>query len=207
MSHFLEITEDQFNALTTNEQNAIERWLGRNEPPLSASIADKFYELFLQGNTCEQIHRLNPAVYMGAIVHARIRDRWDSRKNEYLSELYSNTKARLSQAQMESVHFAADMLAAVHKLNTEKVKRYLQTGNPEDLIGVTMLPTSIKSYKDLWETIQKATGQDKGTGGTGGVPQTQPQPPPPPTIETQPIDNTTNASHELIKKLLENKSK
>jgi hypothetical protein len=92
---------------------------------LSPVYCAQLFELFLNGTTCEQMAVLNKGTELGAILHSRIRDRWDKRREEYLGELYNNVKVRFHQSQIETVYYLADGLAAAHKLNGAKVKKYL----------------------------------------------------------------------------------
>lgn len=157
----MEIRQEQLDQLSDLEREELERFLATDKPPLSPNTAVKLYELFLAGHTCEEIQKQNRQFSLGMIVHARIRDDWDGHRQRYLSDLYSQASKRFGQVQLESVNFLADAFAAVHKLNGDKLKRFLQTGDPKDLAGVGFLPSSVKTYKDLWETMLKITGKDR----------------------------------------------
>jgi hypothetical protein len=205
----MEIRQEQLDQLSDREREELERFLATDKPPLSPNTAVKLYELFLAGHTCEEIQKQNRQFSLGMIVHARIRDDWDGHRQRYLSDLYSQASKRFGQVQLESVNFLADSFAAVHKLNGDKVKRFLQTGDPEDLAGVGFLPSSVKAYKDLWETMLKITGKDK-PGVAVSVNNQAPAPGQIATVEAQalPAEGPMQAqdAHTLIKALLAAKS-
>ena len=193
-----EITEKQFNALSPLERRALETWLVKDTPPLSPVRAMGMFELFLAGHSCEEIQRLNPQFALGMILHARVRDGWDEKREQHVDDLYKKVRERFLQIQMEGVTFTSDLLAVVHKLHGDKLKRYLQSGQLEDLEGCGLLPRTIKEMRDTWEMMAKMTGQDKG------------QPPAAPTSVAAPsaksvaavVDEKSGDAHEMIKRLL-----
>lgn len=177
----LELTEQQFNSLTEPERVALERFLRGNESPIATSTSAKLFELFCHGDTCRTIQKLNPMFSYGQILHARVRDNWDEQRDLYLKDLFEGTRKRLIQTKAESAEFLSDVLKAVHTLDGDKIKRFLQTKDPKELEGVRILPSSGKSYKELVEALGKIVGDDEGgitvtmtgapaaTGGTVSV--------------------------------------
>lgn len=79
--------------------------------------------------------------------------------SEHLDNLLTNTTDRYKQVTLESVNFVADLISATNKQNSEKINRYFQTGDPEDLGSLQIL--SLKGYKEAVELFQKLTGTDK----------------------------------------------
>lgn len=118
-----------------------------------------YYQQFLAGFSCEEIAIKNPGVDVGSIIDARLRYKWDERKEEYISNLYKTMQERYVQVQMEAVHYVSDMLSAAHKLNGDKYRRFLISGNPNDLEGLEI--SSLKQYKEVVDLLLKLTGQDK----------------------------------------------
>lgn len=156
MSNFL--VERCTKYLSKEESEIWEKYTKDQGDILSPIPALKLYELFLNGNTCQQIAKARPEFSLGAIVDARLRYKWDERKEEYINSLYKNTNDRAVQIQMEAVQFVADMLAVTHKVNGEKYKKFLMTGNPADLGDLEV--GSIKQYKEVIELLFKLTGQE-----------------------------------------------
>lgn len=148
------------SVLTQREREVLEKWMEAGLPPLAVSRAMQFFELFCEGMTCEQIHKLNPQYELGAIIHARLRDKWDDRLQEYIAQMYGSIRDRVFKKQMEAISFTADVLSAAHKLHGEKIKRYLQTGDEKELAGAIRIDT-LKQYKDAAELLMRLTGQDR----------------------------------------------
>jgi hypothetical protein len=144
--------------LSTDEHIEYQRYLASGKPPLSPGSALKLYELFVQGIECAEIARLNPTLGLGIILRARIDHEWDKRRDEYLGDLYSQANTRLRQVGAESLNFLGLALAAAHKDLGEHMKKYLMSGNPEDLGPFRIM--SFKTYQSVVETLVKLTGQD-----------------------------------------------
>lgn len=127
------------------------------------------FGLFLQGTSCEDIVRLNKGLSLGQIVRARVDNDWDGKRQAHIEGLLTSTRERLQQITLESVEFVSMALAAAHKQFGDQFKRYLQTGNEQDLPPV-MTITGLKSYKEAIELLKTLSGQDtKKNTHTGEV--------------------------------------
>ena len=132
----------------------------RKKPSLATALSVKLFELFLHGVDCAEIVSINRGSYsIEQILEARVRDRWDERRNEYLETLFNGVVGRFSQAQAESISFLTDLLASAHKMHGIKLKAYLQTGNEEDLGDFRI--NGWQNYKGVVDALMKLTGQDK----------------------------------------------
>lgn len=162
--------------LTPNERKAFEIYMRLNQPPMAPSAQAKFLELYLQGTSCEEIHRLNPGGFsLGAIVRARIENNWDEARRLHQERLAAKIKERVQQVQMETIERVAIELAASNKLIKDKALRYIQTGNEAELTGTNI--GSLKHLKEMSEIMLKLTGQDKnGSGVTVNVSNSGPTP-------------------------------
>lgn len=147
--------------MTPKEREAYQKYVEANKPPLAASTASNFFALFLNGHTCEEIARLNPAFGLGIVVRARIDHEWDKARDEHLEHLMTNIRQVAQQKQLGSIRFVADALAAFEKLAGEKFQRYLQTGDAGHL--GEWKDMSFKQYKELVELVLKLTGQEGST--------------------------------------------
>lgn len=164
--------------LTVEERAAYDVYLASGRPSLSLEVSLKLYELFLHGESCQQIAKLNPGFNLGMIVRARVEHLWDDRKDAYVAQLYSDAGATLRQTAMESVRFLHLALAATHKRHGEAFAKFLQTGDPDDL------PPNFKidkvfDYLRLVESLMKITGQDqkkevKHSGSVETIPMAPP---------------------------------
>ena len=149
----------KLESLSPNERKAYEKYVSDNKPALSPKTAAEMFEVYLQGSNCEEIAKLNPAFGLGIIVKARIDYDWDGQKEQYITTLFSNIKEKIQKNQLEAIEFNALSMAVFHKLYSAKFKKFLQTGNEEELGDLKGF--SFKVYKDLSENIMKLTGQDK----------------------------------------------
>jgi hypothetical protein len=70
------------------------------------------------------------------------------------------TRMTAEKATLESIQFLSDGMAAFHKLVGAKFRRYLQTGNQEDLGEFSVM--SFKTYKDMVAMFQSHVNPEKG---------------------------------------------
>jgi len=147
--------------LSPKEREAYQKYVEANKPPLAASTAANFFQLFLGGHTCEDIARLNPAFGLGIIAKARVDHDWDAQRDQHLEHLMLNIRQVAQQKQLGSIRFVSDALAAFEKLAGEKFQRYIQTGDVAQL--GEWKDMNFKQYKELVELILKLTGQEGNT--------------------------------------------
>lgn len=148
--------------LNDEEKGVLRVHLEQGGLPLSVETSGKFFELFLTGTNCYDIWKLNRSFPFGAILDARIKYKWDKEKDDYAIRLQSQIKNKIVQAQLETADLMSDMLLATKKRSGEKLKRYLQSGNEEDLDG-SLTIESIAGMQRILEGLMKITGQDKTT--------------------------------------------
>jgi hypothetical protein len=158
---------DAKSSLNPKELAAYDTYVASGKPALSLSMSLQLYELFLNGKSCEEIARLNPHFTLGMIVRARVEGLWDARKAAHVSELYGNVRDRVQQVQLEAVRFTTDMISAAHKQFSDKIQRYLMTGDERELGDLQI--RNLRDYKSSLELLLKITGQDKEQKITGQV--------------------------------------
>lgn len=146
--------------LSQVELKAYEDYVEQGKPPLAPSVMAQLYQLHLNGKSCEEIARLNPNFSLGMIVRARVDGLWDEKREAHIAEMLEGVRERVQATQLEAVNFACDMMSAIHKLQGDKLKKYLQTGNPEELEGLGG-NLNLKTYKEVIEILLKLTGSDK----------------------------------------------
>lgn len=151
----LEVQSPQ-SVLNPREQSAYRYFCASAQPPLAPSLQARLFELYLNGCSCEEIRRLNPDVGLGPIVHARVYGDWDRRKDEHINGLLDGVRLRVQHVSVESIDFLANMLAASHKQQGDKLKQYLQTGN-EKLLGELSVK-SLRQYKEVLDMLMTITG-------------------------------------------------
>lgn len=159
MEDSLALPEKVEKSLSLVEKNAYIKYVKDAKPPLSPKTSAEFFELYLNGCTCEEIAKLNPAFGLGIIVRARVDFDWDTKKEEYIATLFAGIKEKIQRNQLEAIEFSALSMSVFHKLWNTKFKKFLQTGNEEELGDLKGM--SFKVYKDISESILKLTGQDK----------------------------------------------
>jgi hypothetical protein len=152
----LVIPEKVLAKLTKSELTALEKYQGK--PGLAITTQAQFFELFLNGASCDEIHRLNPNFPFGAIVRARIEGLWDLRKDTIVAQALDSVRERVEQTQIAMIEFNADLVNAAHKQFGDRLKKYIQTGD-EAVLGDLKIE-SLKQYRDVVEMWIKLTGQD-----------------------------------------------
>lgn len=147
--------------LTARERSAYSLSITRKEPFLSPILADQFYKLFESGRSCEEIQGLNKGISLGIVVRARIDFGWDDKRIAHFESLREHARTQAQNLTLESVAFLEDLLTSFHKSDREKLQRFIQTGNPDELKGALITtPSSLKVYQGVVELLMKLTGQD-----------------------------------------------
>ncbi len=152
----------QTAVLSPEEQGALD--LYRNSPDASVGLAPstsaQFLQLYLQGYTCKEIQKQNPGFKLGLIVRARIEHGWDRQKSEYIDTLMTQTRESVQKTQLEAIRFASDGMAVHQRVLGQAFRRYLQTGDDEEL-GPLKDQINIRNYKEYVALMLQLTGQDK----------------------------------------------
>ncbi|CAB4127241.1 hypothetical protein UFOVP75_98 [uncultured Caudovirales phage] len=146
------------NHLSEKEDEAMRLHKKANNAPLAPSQQAELYELYLNGQSLDQIFRANKTLKFGAICQAAVEHDWYGRRKNYIDHLMATISERARQAQAEGVDFASNALAMMHKRYTTRINKYLQTGN-EDELG-DMKNWGLPQYKQIAELLLKMTGQD-----------------------------------------------
>lgn len=159
MSNAQPSQELEQSPLTPTEQSALRYWYASNQPEISPDTATRMFQLFLQGQTCDQIRSLNKGYSLGQVVRARVAGEWDKLRSEYQRDLLELTRIRAMQETLETTNFVGDMLAAARTEFGEKFRKYILTHDSKELGALRI--ESIKDLKDAVALFQMLTGQDK----------------------------------------------
>ena len=146
--------------LSAKELEVLEAYLTSGGMPLAPEPAARFFELFLAGSDVHEIHRLNKAFPLGALLDAQVKFKWNERKDKYASDLQDKVLDKVRMAQLETTELMTDILAAARRKYGDKLKKYIQSGNDADLDGVIDV-SDIKNLVKLTEGLLKITGQDR----------------------------------------------
>jgi hypothetical protein len=144
---------------TVDEQVAYDKFLRSGKARVSVDFNKRLYELYLRGLGCDAIAVLNPGLSLGMVCCARVDGRWDERRDQYTAELLSETNGLLRQTAAEALQFLSLVLAVAHREHGEKLKKYLASGNPDDLGDFRI--ESFGNYKSVIETVAKLVGADQ----------------------------------------------
>ena len=161
-------TEPEKDVLTKRERAAYTLSLKNKEPFLSPGLADQFYRLFESGRSCEEIQELNKGISLGIICRARVDFGWDDRRFSHFEALREQARTQAQNLTLESVSFLGDVLTAFHRSDREKIQKFIQTGDVEDLKNVQLFD-GFKTYQQVVELLMKLTGQDQVTTVHGVV--------------------------------------
>lgn len=157
MVKFLEKLKNPY--LSEEEKEKLRDYVESGGVGLAPKTAASFFELYLNGSSVQEIHKLNPAFPYGAILRARVEYDWDEQKDKYIRNLQSGVFERMVHTQLEAVSFLASVMSVTHKKYGDAFKKYLQTGDESELKGFDV--GSIRSYKDVIESLLKISGQEK----------------------------------------------
>lgn len=146
--------------LTTPKYNMLKAYIESGRHQLAPDTAIKFFELYLNGIEPEEIHRLNKAFPYEAILWAQVKFSWNHQKDEYIAKLSTTIRDKVIKAQLETTGLLTDLLSAANKHHGDKVKKYLQTGDQEDLKGALSID-SVGNLLKIVDGLAKITGQDK----------------------------------------------
>lgn len=137
-------------------------YLAAGGHPLSPDASARMFELFLNGSDAREIHRLNKAFPLGGVLDAQVRYKWTKMRDDYVIELQGRVREKVMKAQMETTELMTDILAAARKKHSDKLKKFLQSGDEKDLDGVINIDT-IQGLMKVTEGLLKITGQDRVT--------------------------------------------
>lgn len=159
----MEENAEELLEFSAKERKILEETEREGAKPISAQLAAQLFTVFLEGYSCAEIADLNKDKLLseGDILYCRKKFNWDKQKYDYTLNLQKQIGEKLLKIKLESIQFLTNLLSVTHKINNERNLKYLQTGNPEELSEEwAKSPTS---YKQVWEIIQKITGEDKIT--------------------------------------------
>lgn len=143
--------------LNPKELEALNRVIANPANRLSPATAARFFNLFLQGYSCEKIAEQNRgmgSLALGLVVRARIEFDWDLQRDEHSRELMAQVRLGAMQAVQESVRFSADGMAVFHRLVGDRFRQFLQSGDKEDLSELGNMPMSL--YFRFADAIRKS---------------------------------------------------
>jgi hypothetical protein len=146
--------------LDQREMDAYRYVLKTRAVEIAEETAERMYQVFLQGKTCEDIRKINPGYGLGQIVACRIKYGWDARAAQYRTTLTTAVPDRAIQTSLETVDFVANLLTVNRMRMEEAMARYMISRNEDDLKGVIQAKNA-KELKELVELLMKMTGQDK----------------------------------------------
>jgi hypothetical protein len=148
--------------LSELENKSYIEWKATNSSPLPLSVALKLYELFLNFYSLDEIHRINGKKFpLGQIVDARVRFEWDKRRKEQLDSMYSTIEQKVVKVKNEAIVHLTDLLSAAHKIWGDKIRIFLQDGDPTVLGDLNIV--SFKNYKELVSLLKEMTDKKEAT--------------------------------------------
>ncbi len=147
-------------ALSPRELDAYRYFLRAKQSSIAEDAADRLYQLYLQGQSCEDIRRVAVGFSLGQVVAARIVGEWDSKVAGYRENLVANVPIQAEQTHLEAVDFLGNLLKATYMKYGDKIRKYLATGDEAHLIDVP-LPKSVREFGAVMDLFMKSTGQDK----------------------------------------------
>jgi hypothetical protein len=164
------VTRDQITiasaiVLSQDECDLLEKYIKSGGHELHVDTVGKFFELFLNGSDCLEIHRLNKPFPLESILWARVKYHWDAQKDAYVIQKQLMIRDKVLKAQLEATDLVADMLVVARKQHGDRLKKFIQTGDEKDL-GGAMRIESMQTLVKTIESLLKITGQDRNIKNT-----------------------------------------
>lgn len=150
--------EKRLETLNDDERRAYNTALLHD--PLSPTKAAPMCRLYLQGYTTQEIAKLNPS--MGTlgfplIVRAKVDFDWQGQREMLGKNLMDGCRIAVEKTTLEAIRLATDGMAAFHLLVGDKFKKFLQSGNPDDL--GEWKDFSFDKYRKMIELVVTLTGR------------------------------------------------
>ncbi len=148
--------------LMPNERDELFAYIklgGRQAP---ASVNQPFFELFHNGCFPEEIHALNPSYHTQAIQWMRIAYKWDETLQQTVMRNNALLVGKINKAQVDAAMLMSDMIAVATKKNQERLRKYLQTGDETNLVGIMTLDSPERLGK-MVESLIKLVYREEQT--------------------------------------------
>jgi len=146
--------------LLPTEYEDMNSYIKSGNHEIALSTANKFFELYINGNEVAEIHKLNPAFPVSAIHWCRVKYDWDNMRRQYILTLQRNIVDKVVKAQLEATSLYADIISAASKKHGEKLKKYIQTGD-EKYLDKALDIHNVAQLQKAVDGLQKITNQDK----------------------------------------------
>lgn len=153
--------------LTTVQYNLMKTYIETGKHPLAPDTIASLFQLYLNGSSFEEIHRLNKAFPVESIYWASIKHDWEGQKQVYINSLQDGIRDKVIKAQLETTELLSTMLSAANKKNGDKLKKFLQTGDStelKDTLNIENLGQLLKIVEGLQKLVQPGDAkQQKAT--------------------------------------------
>lgn len=180
----LEVEEKiQQYRMSKAEEKAYRAYCNGNEPPLAPELQEQLFRAYLNGSSCEKIWKANKETFsLGALVAARVDGDWDGKIKENATEMIAVTLGKVARARMESINLLSDLISATVQAETDKIVKFTQTQNPEDL-GMLRIE-GLKGLTEAISSLEKLVGKPEAKGPSTSAPtQAFVDAPPAPTLD------------------------
>lgn len=145
-------------SLNPKELEAYKKHVQEGKACIAPSTAANFFQLYLTGQSCEEIARAYPAFSLGLIARAKVDHDWDKQREDYIVSVLTGIRQVVQKTQLDAIRFVAEGMAVFQKMAGEKFRAYLRTGDIKELGDFKDM--NFKSYKELLELMLKLTGQN-----------------------------------------------
>lgn len=166
-----ELTIIQNTDLTESELVKVQKYTEEGLPGIR-EVTDidlhKMLDLYLNGSTYTQISNIL-GIKKVAILYFAHSSNWYVIKKEYLNEIQEKIKNRVIDSKLRNAEFMFTLVQAWQKRIGGKLKRYLQTNDPEhmddiDLKEVAQLMKAIDMVNELDNTGKDSKGKTPAVG-------------------------------------------
>jgi hypothetical protein len=147
--------DDEKIGLTQQEIDIGEKYLRQHKT--AGAIAETeslgLFELFLIGQTFNEIHQQFPQYELGQIILTAALRKWGMDRNKMQTTLRDRVKAKVVKSVLEQVDFLTSMLSVATAEHVEQMREFIldPASNPAPNLRIK----SIKEYKEVTETLAK----------------------------------------------------
>jgi hypothetical protein len=145
--------------LDPKERDAYRFFVKENQLEIGSDAADKLFDLYCNGSSCDEIRKAVKSYSLGQIVGARVMHDWDVRKEQKRLSMVKVIPDQAPVTLLEAQEFLGDLILATNRRFRESLKEYIATGDEALLPGLPM-PKNMKELQTLVELFMKASGQD-----------------------------------------------
>jgi hypothetical protein len=155
--------------LSVEEAKEVQKWVEEGKPGLAVVKAEQLLTIYINGYSCQDIHRQFPQYPLPLLLWARATYRWDEARDHFRQQLSEQVVQTALTARADSLRFITDLLSATHLKLRKEILAYM--ADPENVPPPSLLPVNVKEYALLAEILKESMSQSRSSKGEkDGIP-------------------------------------